>query len=63
MVFHFFNSLITIGKAMAMKIMIPGTEMYGLYHGKLSAFAFLTSSRNQLPISMAATRTEMNERN
>ena len=48
------------GRLKAARMIGPGIDKYGLYHGSLLNFAFLTSAKNQLPIISAATKTVMN---
>ena len=38
-------------------IIIPGNDKYGLYQGSFLKLLFLTSSRNMLPINVAAANT------
>lgn len=45
------------GSTRAIKMIRPGAEPYGLYHGAFSARALLTSERNQFPTMPAAVNT------
>ena len=45
------------GRQIAIRIIRPGGDKYGLYQGCFCLCAFLTSAKNQLPIMIAAINT------